>query len=68
MNRPLRIGGWDFVAKKDKPMWAFAPAGSVYYFEAEGEVSYTGEPVTEYGGQIGYGEVLFGKWDYVKEG
>jgi hypothetical protein len=49
-------------------MWAFAPAGSVYYFEAEGEVSYRGEPVTEYEGQIGYGEVLFGKWDYAKEG
>jgi len=68
VNRPRRIGGWDIAAGKDKPMRAFVPPGSVYYFETESKVSYTGEPITEYGGQIGYGQAFFGEWDYHKEG
>ncbi len=48
----------------------FVPAGSVYYFEAAGQVTYSGAPVSEFdpdeaNSRAGYGTVLFGKWDYL---
>jgi CRISPR-associated protein Cmr3 len=48
----------------------FVPAGSVYYFEARGEVTYNGEPVSEFSpkeanSRAGYGTVLFGKWNFL---
>jgi CRISPR-associated protein Cmr3 len=48
----------------------YVPAGSVYYFEAKGQVKYTGEPLSEFdkneaNSKAGYGTVLFGKWDYL---
>lgn len=63
INRPERIGGWDIV-KGEKPMRGYVPAGSIYYFESEGEVSYNGEPVTDdpAEGQIGFGQVFIGQW------
>lgn len=53
-----------------KPMRRFVPAGSVFYFEHEGNVAYKGEPFTETPsgegdfGQIGFGCVTIGTWDY----
>lgn len=54
-----------------KPMRRFVPAGSVFYFEHDGNVAYNGKPLTETPsgegdfGQIGFGYVVIGKWDYV---
>lgn len=54
-----------------KPMRRFVPAGSVFYFEHEGNVAYKGEPFTETPsnegdlGRIGFGCVVIGRWDYV---
>lgn len=74
--KPINIGG----AKVDiesqrrgvfhKPMYRFVPAGAVYFFEAEGKVTATGEPFTESPAdedlsQIGFGQYLIGRWDYV---
>ncbi len=63
VNRPDRIGGWDIV-KGQKPMRAYVPAGSVYYFESDSEVTYTGQPITDdpADGQIGFGQVFIGEW------
>lgn len=63
VNRAERIGGWDIV-QGEKPMRAYVPAGSVYYFEGDGEVTYTGQPITDdpADGQIGFGQVFIGKW------
>jgi CRISPR-associated protein Cmr3 len=63
VNRPKRTGGWDIVLG-EKPMRAYVPAGSSYYFEGKGEITYNGEPVTDDSadGQIGFGQAFIGKW------
>ncbi|HDQ72523.1 MAG TPA: type III-B CRISPR module-associated protein Cmr3 [Chloroflexi bacterium] len=53
-----------------KAGYKFVPAGSVYYFKAKGEATYSGKPVSEFdkndaNSKSGYGTVLFGKWDYL---
>jgi CRISPR-associated protein Cmr3 len=51
-----------------KPIRRFIPAGSVFYFKADGPVTDTNQPVTETPqgeadfGQIGYGQILIGRW------
>jgi hypothetical protein len=49
-----------------KTMWRYVPAGSVYFFEAEGAVtprqSYFTDDDAE--GQIGFGLAIFGQWSY----
>jgi len=66
VNRAERIGGWD-IAQGEKPMKAYVPAGSVYYFECNGEVTYNGQPITDdlTEGQIGFGQVLIGQWQNI---
>lgn len=69
--RPLqRIGGWN-IAKitqgktgQARTMAGYVPAGSLYYLESDGSVTYTGAPVTDDPalGQIGFGQILIGRW------
>jgi len=47
-----------------KPMRPFVPAGSVYFFETDDEVTVP-PTITDDGGQIGFGQVFIGGWDYV---
>lgn len=53
-----------------KPLRRFVPAGSVFYFEHDGEAIYNGQPFTETPagegdfGQIGFGCAVIGKWAY----
>ena len=47
-----------------KPMRPFVPAGSVYFFEAHDEVTVPAT-ITDEGGQIGFGQVFIGRWEYV---
>lgn len=35
VERSIKIGGWDLVKKDQKPLRAFVPAGSVYYFQLD---------------------------------
>lgn len=64
VRRAQRIGGWDIATKQQKPMRAYVPAGSVYFFECDGEVIYKGKPVTDAPdeGQIGLGQAFIGVW------
>jgi CRISPR-associated protein Cmr3 len=39
VGRPSHVGGWDLVAGAPRPMLRAAPAGSVYFFEAERALS-----------------------------
>jgi len=39
VGKPAHVGGWDLVAGAPRPMLRAAPAGSVYFFEAERELS-----------------------------
>lgn len=67
VGRAQSLGGWDVANNWHKPMRRYVPAGSVFYFQANGRVEYNGQPVTddESDGKIGYGQVLFGTWDYL---
>ncbi|GIU81025.1 MAG: type III-B CRISPR module-associated protein Cmr3 [Acidobacteria bacterium] len=53
-----------------KPMRRFVPAGSVYFFESDGTVTWNGKPFTETPsgegdfGQIGFGFCAIGQWNY----
>lgn len=38
IGKTIYIGGFDMKARKPKPMYKAVPAGSVYYFEFEGEI------------------------------
>lgn len=52
-----------------KPMRRFVPAGSVFFFESDGNATYDGRPVTETPenegslGQIGFGQAAWGVWN-----
>jgi CRISPR-associated protein Cmr3 len=65
VGRLQPIGGWDVVQREQKPIRAAVPAGSVYYFETEGTVTYDGRPISDLYGQIGFGQILIGRWNYV---
>jgi CRISPR-associated protein Cmr3 len=67
--RPQAIGGFDMARKKHKPMHRFVPAGSVFFFESDHQVMIP-EVITDDDGlvrlgQIGFGQVFVGRWDYV---
>ncbi len=52
-----------------KPMYRFVPAGSVYFFEHDGQNSWSGRPFTETPaeagdyGQIGFGTCVISTWN-----
>ncbi|HXF04053.1 MAG TPA: type III-B CRISPR module-associated protein Cmr3 [Blastocatellia bacterium] len=67
--RAQAIGGFDLARNRHKPMRRFVPAGSVFLFESDGEVTVP-EVITDDDGQarfsqIGFGQVFIGRWDYV---
>lgn len=67
--RPIGGARVDTESQKgnfQKAMHRYVPGGSVFFFEADGPISYTGEPVTDSSdeGKIGFGQVLFGTWKY----
>jgi CRISPR-associated protein Cmr3 len=35
VGKPMKIGGWDMLEKRSKPMSRYVPPGSVYYFRVE---------------------------------
>jgi CRISPR-associated protein Cmr3 len=67
LGRYLSIGGYDWATNDHKPARRYVPAGSVYYFRADADVSLKnnwlcdapgGVPI----GQIGYGQVVVAQW------
>lgn len=78
IERPLKIGGWDLAKRRPKPLRAFVPAGSVFYFKDQKDASAVCEhfwarclsqnPKDEHGmpveafEQIGFGHALVGTW------
>jgi len=65
VGRLQPIGGWDVARREPKPIHTAVPAGSIYYFETEGTVTYDRRPVSDLYGQIGFGQILTGRWNYV---
>jgi CRISPR-associated protein Cmr3 len=50
-----------------KPARRYVPAGSVYYFECQGEARLRPDlvqnAITDYGAQIGFGQVIVTNWE-----
>ncbi len=59
-------GGYDWASGSQKPARRYVPAGSVYYFEAKGNVrlrpGLIQNAVTDYGAEIGFGQVIISEW------
>jgi CRISPR-associated protein Cmr3 len=66
LSRYLAIGGFDLAKGEHKSVRRYVPAGSVYFFEAEGEArlkpDLVNQAITEEGAEIGYGQILIGRW------
>ena len=64
MERYQPIGGWqlapDSNGGKSKALRRCAPAGSIYFFDT---LVHQLQPLTDYGGQIGYGIIYSGDYD-----
>ncbi len=65
-DRPVRLGGWDMAAGKQKPRHSYIPAGSVYYFATRSSGSELVQALhdTKLGldSSIGFGHVVIGRW------
>lgn len=63
------LAGFDLAKKQHKPMSGMVPPGSVYFFESEAEVTVADAVTDDRGpeklGQIGFGQVFVGRWEYV---
>lgn len=59
-------GGYDLAGNSQKPARRYVPAGSMYYFESKGSVRLRPDliqnAVTEYGAEIGFGQVWISAW------
>lgn len=59
-------GGFDLATGGQRPARRHVPAGSVYYFEAQGDVQLRPEliqgAITDYAPEIGFGQVWVGAW------
>lgn len=76
LGRPQPIGGWDVTQRGGrgwhKPMYAYVPAGSVYFFEAEEEMVPPTGPVTQTPpgedlplAKLGFGQIGVGSWTWL---
>jgi CRISPR-associated protein Cmr3 len=78
LGRPQRIGGWDIAARGGrgwhKPMRAYVPAGSVYFFEADQALAPPSGPVCQTPpdedlplDRLGFGQIAVGAWDWLDQ-
>ncbi|MBI2863665.1 MAG: hypothetical protein HYX94_03785 [Chloroflexi bacterium] len=60
VGKPVVLGGFDMAKKRHKPARRYVPAGSVYFFE--GTPPQGLQSISEFGGNIGFGQFLIGRW------
>ena len=65
-TKPLYIGGWDIKKNTSKPMRKVIGAGSVYYFEFEGDKEklinyFKNNSISDFNKKEGYGMTLIGE-------
>lgn len=65
LKRPTPIGGRNVAKNEPRSLRKFIPAGSVYYFESEARIRYQHQPITDFGAEIGFGQIITGGWNYV---
>lgn len=70
LGKIIQVGGWDVAQRQPRPLQAFLPAGSTWFFEAEEEQM---EYVKNLHGkcigdktEMGYGQVIIGRWEGIK--
>jgi len=60
------LGGFDLADNRHKAALRYVPAGSVYFFECTGEAKLRAtlvqQAITDYGAEIGFGQILIGRW------
>jgi CRISPR-associated protein Cmr3 len=70
IGKPLNIGGFNIVENRPKTMYKVIPAGSVFYYEAENDVSLLndkqGISLSDKLSEQGFGTCYFGTWN-IKE-
>jgi CRISPR-associated protein Cmr3 len=62
LSRYESIGGFDWATNDQKPARRYVPAGSAYYFSHGGETRLKQDAVTEYGAEMGFGQVIITEW------
>jgi len=66
LNRYESIGGFDWAGGEQKPARRYVPAGSVYYFTADGSVRLRTDlingAITDRWPEIGFGQVIITEW------
>ena len=66
IGKPFKMGGWNHMDHKARPLISYVPAGSVYFCETS--IKYKDQLQTLHNSKIGdqteygFGHVLFGKW------
>jgi len=70
LSRYQVLGGFDYWNHKQKPSRRLVPAGSVYYFSHSGGArlrqDLVQQAITEWGAEIGFGQVLVAGWKPVE--
>ncbi len=60
------VGGFDLAGGRPKPARRYVPAGSVYYFTAEGQMrlnpALVNGAITELWPEVGFGQVIISAW------
>lgn len=75
LGRPHYIGGWDLAQRGGygwhKPLYAYVPPGSVYFFRSETTVSLPQRPLTQTPvgetlpfPQLGFGQIVAAPWSW----
>jgi CRISPR-associated protein Cmr3 len=71
VGKAVPVGGFDMVARQPKPMYRAVPAGSVFYYESETDVSLLnnrqGVSMSDERQEEGFGIAYFGTWDAVTQ-
>lgn len=66
VGRYQSIGGFDWARNYHKPARRYVPAGSVYFFECQGQASVkpglVNSAITDAGAEIGFGQIIIGRW------
>lgn len=67
VGKPIHIGGFDIQQQRAKPMYQAVPAGSVFYYEAQGDISSLndkqGIQLSDKQNNQGFGIAYFGTWN-----
>ena len=66
IGKYVALGGFDLAKdptkNPHKPARRYVPPGSVYFFTTRGEARLRVEAITEDGAEIGFGQILIGRW------